>query len=94
MPCFDVLWHHDHQDEPVRLVSEVGTDGFEVRKLEFFRDGRVGFAFGTREFLGTALGEMPLPSVEAINADPQFSGKLIAIEEFERLWRVHGPQHE
>lgn len=31
----DVLWRHHHGDDPVRLVSELGSDRSALRKLEF-----------------------------------------------------------
>lgn len=44
-----VLWLHDFADEPVELLSEIGPDGYEMRKVERYRDGRLDFADETRE---------------------------------------------
>ncbi|MFJ9713389.1 DUF6881 domain-containing protein [Streptomyces sp. NPDC101234] len=30
---------HDFQSEPIRFCSEIGDDGYEVRKVQEFRDG-------------------------------------------------------
>ena len=49
MEYIDVLWKHRGDEYPVRLVSELGEDRFELRKLEFFADGTVDAAFGDRE---------------------------------------------
>ena len=38
-----VRWHHEFDDEPVLLLSEV-ENGREVRKVEKLRDGRVQYA--------------------------------------------------
>lgn len=51
--AIDVLWKHACESEPVRLVSVLARNRYEVRKLEFFRDGRVGFAHETMSVLGT-----------------------------------------
>lgn len=40
----DVTWHHDDPAYPVRLVSELNGNRWELRKLEFYSDGRVGVA--------------------------------------------------
>lgn len=82
----DVAWKHTHKDEPIRLVSALDGDRYDVRKLEFFRDGSVGFADETRSSLETALGTVPVPSSTEINADPEFEAQEIALEVFEALW--------
>lgn len=89
MEYIDVSWLHKHVDEPVRMVSELDDVRFEVRKLEFYADGRVGMAVGVEEIQGTRLGGEPIPPLDEVNADPQFSGKYIAATEFEELWSAH-----
>ena len=86
MKYIDVAWRHDFVDEPVRLVSELDELRFETRKLEFFRDGRVGFAYADIEMLDTRLGYLQCPPVDEINADPQFHVVELSAQEFERLW--------
>jgi hypothetical protein len=89
MRYIDVAWHHDHPKEPVRLVSEIDADGFEIRKLEFFRDGRVQFACNAGGSGDTRLGEAPVPPLSEINKDPEFEGVTIDPGEFARLWGQH-----
>ena len=89
MTYIDVAWHHNHSTEPVRLVSELDSGRYELRKLEFFGDGRVAFATGLKQSSGTRLGEMPVPEEEEINRDRQFTAKSITQEEFEALWIIH-----
>lgn len=85
MRYIDVEWRHQDPNEPIRLVSELASDRLEVRKLEFYRDGRVRYA--PREGGGaTALGEYPVPSLAEINSDPQFLGREISADQFEGLW--------
>jgi hypothetical protein len=44
-PIFiDVAWIRDFETEPIRLVSGLDNDRYEVGKLEFYRDDRVGYA--------------------------------------------------
>ena len=89
MEYIDVTWRHNSPSDPVRLVSELGDDRYETRKLEFFRDGRVGYACEVGSAYDTVLGEVTVPLFELINRDPEFSGKRIDAEEFDRLWRTH-----
>jgi hypothetical protein len=56
MPRYQsVLWHHDHPDEPMVLYSEIDV-GFEVRKVEVYRDGRHDYAGRSRSTGTTMLG--------------------------------------
>jgi hypothetical protein len=41
---------------PVVLYSELDDNRFEVRKVEVFRDGRLGYADAVRSSGGTGLG--------------------------------------
>ena len=88
MEYIDVLWVHEHKDEPVRLVSELDADRFERRRLEFFADGTVHALAGDRIFEGT-VEIAPLPALHEINQDAQFKGRAIAAGEFEDLWHAY-----
>jgi len=81
-----VLWHHDLPDEPVVLYAEISS-GYEVRKVEIFRDGRHDYADTTCSTGTTMLGEIPTPADDEINQDPQFSATAIPASEFERIWQ-------
>src|SRR5258705_13531981 len=43
MQYIRVRWKHALPDEPVELLSELDSESWEVRKVEVFRDGRLGF---------------------------------------------------
>ena len=86
MEYIDVTWKHSNTYDPVRLVSELGPDRFETRKIEFFPDGRVGFASSECSSLDTRLGEMAVPPLTEINEETQFCGVYLTAEEFENLW--------
>jgi len=92
MEFIDVTWRQDDEEYPFRLVSELNSERYETRKLEFFRDGRVGFASSTALSSNTRLGIVPVPSVAEINSDPQFRASEIEEREFEALW-VQYAQH-
>jgi Domain of unknown function (DUF6881) len=81
-----VEWVHSDPDDPVTLYSELDDEGWEVRKVEFFRDGRAGFASESETAGGTELGEKPVPPLEEIAADSQFRPASITREEFEKVW--------
>ncbi|MFL9867850.1 hypothetical protein PQR67_27055 [Paraburkholderia fungorum] len=85
----DVAWTHDFEAEPIRLVSQLDNERYEVRKLEFFRDGRVGYADGHKSEMGTQLGKLPVPPLAEINSDTQFNARLIEPTLFNRLWSQH-----
>src|SRR4051812_24076484 len=89
MTYIDVIWHTHNPTDPIRLVSELDERGFERRKLEFFRDGTVGYADGTTSANGCALGETEVPSLATINEDSQFAGVAITAAVFEELWAGH-----
>lgn len=89
MKYIDVAWIGQDEQTPIRLVSELDDGRFEVRKLEFFRDGRVGCASPSHSVRGTLLGETALPTLTEINLDPQFQAREIDAQEFLALWVKH-----
>jgi hypothetical protein len=86
MEFIDVAWRHDTEPEPIRLVSELDEQRYEMRKLEFFADGRVGFASPASSSEGTMLGAEPVPPLSELNSDVQFSGSNISSADFEIMW--------
>ena len=90
MRFIDVQWLHADRNDPVRLVSEIDGNGNETRKLEFFRNGSVGYASGEASSLGVVLGTVPVPSLDEITASDEFDGVELSRLEFESLWAQHG----
>ncbi|UUV33745.1 hypothetical protein NQK81_09905 [Amycolatopsis roodepoortensis] len=85
-----VVWSHDFGEEPVEILGEIGSDGYECRKVERFRGGRAGWAGWADEkdeVGGTGLGEVPVPPLAEINAQPEFVAVRITGAEFGRAWR-------
>lgn len=87
MKYIRVKWMHSLPNEPVTLFSELDGDRYEVRKLEIFRDGSVGRASADASDDRTVLGELPIPSLAEINADPQFQAEEVTQSEFEVAWQ-------
>jgi hypothetical protein len=81
-----VRWVHDFPDEPVELWSELDADRFELRKLEIWADGRVGYAAPKLEAGGTRLGTEPVASLEELGSDPQFEPAEVSESDFNALW--------
>src|SRR5258708_6646309 len=89
MEYIDVLWKHQVEHDPVRLLSELDASRIERRKLEFFKDGIVDAADGNVETERTRLSVEAVPSLGDINRDPQFEGSTITREAFEAQWLQH-----
>jgi hypothetical protein len=83
-----VKWIHAYPDQPVLIYSELDHERWELRKVEIFSDGRIWYADAEVEVGDTGLGQMPLPSVEEIAADPQFVPEVISKAEFEKIWAM------
>jgi hypothetical protein len=81
-----VRWIHENADDPVVLWAHV-VDGWEVRKVDEFDDGRLSWADAEHESGSTRLGTMPVPPPAAIATDPQFVVELVDSESFELTWR-------
>jgi hypothetical protein len=97
MQYIRVRWNHDRSDEPVELWSELDAGSWEVRKVEVFPDGRLGFASRDESTEDTELGLAPVPAFEEIARDPEFSPEPITQAQFEDVWdlarRMSGVGH-
>jgi hypothetical protein len=87
MEYLKVEWIHQWNDEPIVIYSEMDDYRQETRKIEVFRDGRVGYAVGEVTQGGTLLSETPLPPLHRIASDRQFKPHEITQQSFERVWR-------
>jgi hypothetical protein len=91
MMYIQVKWIHSLNSEPVVLYSEIDENGWEIRKVEVYADGRMGFASSSESRCGAGLSKEPLPSIVEIAADPQFQPIEINQIDFERVWaKAHG----
>ncbi|MGW0074357.1 DUF6881 domain-containing protein [Streptomyces cellulosae] len=91
MRYLKVAWHHTSPNDPVIIWSEIDADGYEVRKVEQFADGRLGYADSATSTGGTELGEVPIPSVSEIAEQSEFTPEKITANAFEKRWNLaHG----
>lgn len=86
MTYIKVCWKHNFSDEPILLFSELDDNRNEIRKVEIYRDGLMGCAWGNISRNKTILSECELPELSVINEDTQFEGIEIEREEFEKIW--------
>jgi len=88
MTYIKVVWKHSHENEPVLLFSELDEKRFEIRKVEVFRDGTMGFANETHSSHShyCELGSVPVPALEDIAKDPEFEPTEIEEREFGQIW--------
>ncbi len=85
MKYIKVKWIHQSNGDPIDLYGEIGDDMYEVRKVEVFGDGSLGYADEKNQSKDTILGGIPI-SYEEIKSQPEFRLTEIAKEEFEVLW--------
>ncbi|SHM29767.1 hypothetical protein [Rhizobacter sp. OV335] len=88
MDYVKVRWLHQHASEPILLLSELDAERYEVRKVEVFADGHMGFASDHQTSGHTVLGERPVPPAADIAADPEFVVEGLDGREFEMAWRA------
>jgi hypothetical protein len=88
MEHWKVDWLHDCPSDPVTLYSEIGADGYEVRKVERYADGRALRADASHESAEIGLGQVPVGTLDDVNAQPEFRAVAIGAGEFERQWRA------
>jgi hypothetical protein len=86
MRYIKVIWKHQQRDDPIRLYSELNDESWEVRKVEVFRDGFLGYASRSESRGSTFLGLVPVPPLAEIAADPEFEPKEIEKGEFDEMW--------
>jgi hypothetical protein len=83
-----VLWLHLHPNEPIDLWSELDGDRYETRKLEFFPDGRIGYADKSDAAHGTQLGIEVMPTFEEIASQAEFKPEILTRDAFESMWAI------
>lgn len=86
MKYIRVAWKHQNPDEPTMLYSELDARRWETRKVEVFRNGRIGYASAEGESGGTQLGLVPVPEISEIAKEPEFEPVEITREDFESIW--------
>ncbi|MFF0781309.1 DUF6881 domain-containing protein [Streptomyces sp. NPDC003720] len=87
MEYWKVDWLHDFQSEPTTLFNEIGDDGYEVRKVQHYRDGRKLKADALHESAEIGLSEIPVGAIEDVAGQPEFRATPITGAAFEEAWR-------
>ena len=83
---FYARWKDAPIGMPTEFYSELDSNRYEIRKIEIFRNRKVGVAT-TKEHRGTTeLGTIPVPSIEEINLQDEFSAEEISQLDFEKAW--------
>lgn len=88
MEYFATRWLHERTGYPVLLYSELADDRYETRKVEIFRDGRLGLAGPDVEHGDTFLGDAPIPTIKEINDVGEFEARRIDCIEFQAIWHL------
>jgi hypothetical protein len=83
---FGATWHASPPGEPVYIWHELADDRTETRKIEEFRDGVRLRADVEHPDGETALSSEPMPSLEFIDAQDEFSTQPLTKAEFEEVW--------
>jgi hypothetical protein len=90
MTYLKVKWDHSSfpfsPNRPVFIYSELDRERWELRKVEIFPNGRMGYASPDVAVGGTDLSTEPLPSLKDIATDPVFEPAAISKAEFDEIW--------
>ncbi|WKA26900.1 DUF6881 domain-containing protein [Bradyrhizobium roseum] len=81
-----VGWKQNALDTPLLLYSELDDKRWEVRKVEVFPDGSLGYADRSTPEGTTFLSLEPLPTLLQIALMPEFDAVAITKDEFETIW--------
>ncbi len=87
MRYMKVAWLHDDPDEPIMIFCECDDNGWETRKIEIYRGGRVTRAHKDGASEGLMLSVEPIPSLAEINLQSQFRAVEISEIEFNYAWQ-------
>ncbi|MGW9044560.1 DUF6881 domain-containing protein [Streptomyces lydicus] len=94
MQYWKVSWQHDFKAEPVTLFSEIGEDGYERRKVQEYREGRLLRTDGSDETAEIGLSEIPVGGIDDVAAQPEFSAFVITEGDFEAVWAAADADQE
>ncbi len=81
-----VRWDHDASEDPIVLYHELDDQQRETRRIELFEDGRLQWADQADPDAPTSVSLEPLPALEEIRDQPEFSVSEITGRAFEEVW--------
>jgi hypothetical protein len=79
---------HDDENEPAVLWSEIDERGWESRKVDEYRDGRLDDADKSHSTGTTQLSDQAMPTLAEINARDGFDAAPTSPDGFENVWRL------
>jgi len=87
-----VSWIHNNEDYPIDFYFELDDDFNELKKIEIYKNGLVGYADKENEINGTIVSEEKIPSSDEISKQKEFILVEITKEEFYKIYieRVKG----
>ncbi|HLL88276.1 MAG TPA: hypothetical protein VK324_03140 [Tepidisphaeraceae bacterium] len=88
MKYLQLKWKETDTTLPSSMVCEIDDEGWERRKVEFWSDGRKGYASSDAEVGGTGIGLEPwLPEhLGQLFEDPEFEAVRLDRSQFEQIW--------
>jgi len=89
MKYLHIQWVHDLPDAPTDVYAELDDDRMEIRKIEKFVDGTIGYALLGLATELTSLRPSPVPYVSQLNQDPKAMARDMEWHEFDDLWDLH-----
>ncbi|MEL6718922.1 MAG: hypothetical protein AAFO82_22640 [Bacteroidota bacterium] len=95
MEYIKIKWEHSYECEPTLIYSELDSDRYEIRKIEIYPNGDIGYASEYINTKETSLGEEPFPEVDIYNKlnkevddewDEFLEAEVIEKSQFEDIW--------
>ena len=81
-----ITYHHNEEDEPSEVYSELDENRLEVRTVEFFRNG-LSFSYGEERGNFDALSKEPFPEdLRALNVSGEQEARAISRSFFQEIW--------
>ena len=81
-----ITYHHDEEDEPSEVYSELDENRLEVRKVEFFRNG-LSFSYGAARGNFDARAKAPGPEdLRARHVSGEQEARAISRSFFQEIW--------
>ncbi len=80
-------WLHPYELVPVAIYAEIDDRGFESRKVNEFRDGRLERTDRYAPDLRTSLSQIEVPFPEELANDPEREVVPMTREGFEDVWK-------
>ncbi|GGG68032.1 DUF6881 domain-containing protein [Paenibacillus radicis (ex Gao et al. 2016)] len=82
--CWEIISYEERV--PQTIYSEIDDFGYEVRKIEKYFDGTVGYASHDREEGKTLLADQMIPTVDELNMENGIRARHLTSDEFKKLW--------